>query len=333
MAEKIKVVQMGIGPIATKITPLLLERKQFALTGAIDIDPQKVGRDLGEVADLPQPLGIPIRSDTGEALRELHPDIVVLTSSSTVAAIQPQVLEIVGAGVNVVTTCEELSYPWLTRPDLAGKIDAAAKDKGVSVLATGVNPGFLMDFLPTTLTGICQQVNKIHVERIQNAQFRRIPFQKKIGAGLTPEQFEQAVAAKILRHVGLTESMHMIAHSMGWTLDKTEDIIKPVLAETQVKTPDLSIPPGHAVGVNQSGHGYRNGEEVITLIFRATIGEPEPRDRIVIDGTPPIDMTIKDGINGDIATCMITVNAIPRVVQAAPGLRTMVDIGTIAFLA
>jgi len=328
-----RVVQYGIGPIACKITRLLLDKKQFELVGAIDNDPDKVGRDLGEIAQLATPLNIAIRSDVPGVLADTRPDIVVLTTSSTVESIYPQIMGIIEAGVSVVTTCEELSYPWLTHPDLAAKMDEAAQAHDVAILATGVNPGFLMDFLPTTLTGICRTVNKVTVERFQDAQFRRIPFQKKIGAGLSVAAFEQAVANKTLRHVGLTESMHMIAHTLGWELDKTEDIIEPVIAEKQTDTADLSIQPGNALGVQQTGRGYADGEEVITLIFRATIGEPNPRDRIIIEGEPQIDTTIQHGINGDIATCMITINAIPAVLKARPGLRTMVDVGTISHLA
>ena len=333
MDEKVKIVQYGIGPIACKITPLLLEKELFEIVGAVDIDPQKVGRDLGDIAQLPEPLGVSIRSDVKNVLHATKADMVVLTSSSTIEKIYPQIMEIVNAGANVVTTCEELSFPWLTNPQRSKELDEAAKTNNVSILATGINPGFLMDFLPTTMTGICRTVHKITVERIQDAQYRRIPFQKKIGVGLTVAEFEQAVASKTLRHVGLTESMHMIAHTLGWKLDKTEDIIKPVIAKIRTDTADLSIAAGNALGVSQTGRGFMNGKEVISLIFRASIGEPQPHDRIIIDGTPKIDSTIQDGVNGDIATCMITINAIPAVLKAKPGLRTMVDIGTIAHIA
>jgi 4-hydroxy-tetrahydrodipicolinate reductase len=181
------------------------------------------------------------------------------------------------------------------------------------------------------MTGICRNVKKVTVKRIQNAQFRRIPFQKKIGAGLTVEQFNDKVKEGTLRHVGLTESIHMIGHKIGWKLDKTEDIINPVIATDKVTTADLTIEPGKVTGVNQIGRGYVKSKEVITLVFKATIGEPDPHDRIIIEGTPDIDMTIKDGINGDIATCAITTNAIPAVIKAPAGLRTMSNIETISY--
>jgi 4-hydroxy-tetrahydrodipicolinate reductase len=222
-------------------------------------------------------------------------------------------------------------YPWLTSPSLAKEIDVAAQEKGVSVLSTGVNPGFLMDFLPLVMTGVCRDVEKVTVERIQDAQFRRLPFQKKIGAGLTVQEFEERAKAGNLRHVGLTESMHLLASGLGWKLDRTEDIIEPVIASREVATANLTIEPDKALGVNQIGRGYIGDKELITLVFRATIGEPEPRDRVLIQGTPSIDMAIEQGVNGDTATCAIIVNAIPVVIQAPAGLRTMADISPISF--
>jgi 2,4-diaminopentanoate dehydrogenase len=194
-----------------------------------------------------------------------------------------------------------------------------------------VNPGFLMDFLPLVMTGVCRDVQKVTVERIQDAQYRRLPFQKKIGAGLTEREFEERVKAGNLRHVGLTESMHLLASGLGWKLDRTEDIIEPVIASQKVATANLTIEPNKALGVNQVGRGYIGDKELITLVFRATIGEPKPRDRVFIQGTPSIDMAIEEGVNGDTATCAIIVNAIPVVIQAPAGLRTMADINPISF--
>lgn len=328
--KKIKVIQYGLGPIGLLITKYLLERKIFKIVGAIDIDPQKVGNDLGLAAGLNKKLGVKISSDSDKVLKNSRADIVILTTTSSLKKIKPQILQIISHSKNVVSTCEELVYPWLTNPKIAKEIDLAAKRKKVSVLSTGINPGFLMDYLPIALTAVCKDVKKITVERIQNAKYRRIPFQKKIGAGLTIAQFNQKVKDGTLRHVGLTESVHLIASKLGWKLDKVQDIIGPVIAVKNISTGKLRIQKGNAVGVQQTGLGIKNGEEKIKLLFRATIGEKSTRDRIIVDGVPPIDMTIKKGVNGDVATCAITINAIPVVLKAAPGLRTMADIEPIS---
>ena len=329
MAEKIKVIQFGVGPIGLKTVQYLSDKTGFEIVGAIDADPSKIGADLGTLAGLHSPLGVAVSGNAAELLTKVDADVVVLTTTSSLERIQPQVLEIAASGKNVVSTCEELTYPWITHPEIAGEIDDAARGHKVSVLSTGVNPGFLMDFLPLIMTGVCRQVRRITVERIQDAQFRRLPFQRKIGAGLTLRQFQEQVDQGVLRHVGLVESMHLLASGLGWKLERTEDLLTPVIATYRVTTPELTIEPGRAVGVQQVGCGYLKGEEVITLVFRAVVGEPNPHDRIVIEGTPNIEVTIKDGINGDIATCAIVVNAIPAVMKAQPGLRTMVDVGLI----
>jgi len=331
MDNKIRVVQYGLGPIGNKITQYLLERDSVQIVGAIDSDPTKLNLDIGELAGSPAAYGVCVTDNPKKLLSKVDADIVVLTTTSSLEDIKSQIIEIVSFGVNIVSTCEELSHPWLTNPEIADEIDVAAKMSDVTVLATGINPGFLMDFLPLAMTGICRDVKKVTVERIQNAQFRRIPFQKKIGAGLTVEQFNDKVKEGTLRHVGLTESIHMIAHKIGWKLDKTEDIINPVIATDKVTTADLTIEHGKVTGVNQIGRGYVENKEVITLVFKATVGEPNPRDRIIIEGTPDIDMTIKDGINGDIATCAIIANAIPAVIKAPAGLKTMANIETISY--
>ncbi len=326
MDNKIKVIQYGFGPIGNKITQYLVERDIFQIVGAIDSDQLKLGLDIGKLAGLSAPLGVCITDNPKTLLNKAIADIVVLTTISSLENINPQIMEIVSCGINIISTCEELAYPWVTYPVIANEIDLAAKKKKVSVLATGINPGFLMDFLPLAMTGICNHVKKITVERTQNAQFKRMPFQNKIGAGLSVQQFHEKVKKETLRHVGLTESIHMIGHKLGWKLDNTEDIINPVIATDRTSTADITIEPDQVLGINQVGRGYVNGKEVITLVFKASIGESNPHDRIFIEGTPGVDMTIKDGINGDIATCAITVNAIPAVIKAPAGLRTMADI-------
>lgn len=326
---KLKVVQMGLGPIGNKVTQYLLERDSIEIVGAIDTDPGKAGQDIGILAGL-EPIGVKVTANLSQVLSNGKVDVVVLTTTSSLSKTYEQLITLIPYGVNVVSSCEELSYPWLTHPELAAQLDKLAKENNVAVLGTGVNPGFLMDFLPIAMTGICRSVRKVHVERTQDASFRRIPFQKKIGAGLTVDQFEQKVQEGTLRHVGLTESIHMIAARIGWKLDKTEDIITPILAEKPVTCESMSIEAGKVLGVQQIGRGFAGGAEVITLAFRAAIGEAGSRDRILVEGVPAIDTCIEGGVNGDVATCAILVNAVQAVAKARAGLRTMADIEPIS---
>ncbi len=329
--KEIRILQVGLGPLGIKTAQFIAQRKGLVTVAAVDKNPDIVGKDLGQFTGVSAFNGIKIFSDAAEAVRLSKPDVAVITTVSDMARITPQVMEIIELGLPIVSTCEELSFPWDESPELAAKVDEAAKVKGVAVLGTGVNPGYLMDSLPTFLTAVCQDVKTVNVNRYQNAQFRRIPFQKKIGAGLTLAEFDKKKADGSLRHVGLTESIQLIANRMGWKLDKTEDIISPVIAQNKVVTDAMTIPAGNATGVRQVGNGYVNGEVKIKLVFQATVGEPESYDEVVIDGTPNIHSKIAGGVNGDVATCAITLNAIPQVLRSTAGLKTMVDIAPVSF--
>jgi len=257
-------------------------------------------------------------------------DVAILATVSDLPRIGPQIISLVEAGLPVVSTCEELFYPWDSNKEWSETIDRAAKDRQVAVIGTGVNPGFLMDTLPATLSAVCNHVERIEVRRYQDAQFRRIPFQKKIGAGLSFEEFERRKNEGSLRHVGLSESMHFIASQLGWHLERTEDKIEPVIADRTIQTESLMILSGQVTGVRQTGKAWVNGEEKIRLIFQASVGEPDSYDEIEIFGTPHIRSRIMGGVNGDVATCSIILNACHSIMKAMPGLRTMADIPMIS---
>ena len=331
--DQIKVIQVGLGPLGQKIVQFINQRIGIKIIGAVDVAPDLTGIDMGLHCGIGE-RGILIHTSIAaclEALKEQRPDAVILTTVSSMAKIAPQIESIVAFGLPVVSTCEELLYPWNVSEGLAERIDQAAKAHQVAVLGTGVNPGFLMDSLPIFLTAVCQDVKKIAINRIQDAAARRIPFQKKIGAGLTLEQFEMKKAEGTLRHVGLTESIHLIAHAVGWTLTQTEDILTPIVARKEIITEAMRIPAGRATGVQQIGNGYVNDEKVVSLVFRASVGEPNPEDSIEIEGNPSIRSVIGEGVHGDTATCAITINAVNQIINARPGLRTMADIPLISF--
>ncbi len=326
----IDTVHIGIGPLGQMVARYALERGCFHIVGAVDPDPQKAGKDLGELCGI-EPLGVIVRSTLGDALAKRSADVALLTTVSSLIAIESQIAELAQAGLSIVSTCEELFYPWETNPEVAGRIDRVCLANSVACVGTGVNPGYLMDLLPTFLTGLCQDVRKVEVWRVQDASVRRVPFQQKIGAGLTLEEFEVKKAAGTLRHVGLVESADFIAHRLGWKLDRRVETLEPVIAENQIDGGYKPIAKGMARGVHQVGRGFVGDKEVITLNFTAAVGEPESYDQVHIDGEPPIQSRITGGVNGDIATCAIALNAVRSILQAAPGLKTMADIPPIAF--
>ncbi|OHD72132.1 MAG: hypothetical protein A2177_06205 [Spirochaetes bacterium RBG_13_68_11] len=326
-------VHLGLGPLGRKIVSYA-QARGMRYVAAVDPDPAKAGRDLGELCGI-EKLGVPVSRNLEEALgsRPLsRPAVAVVTTVSSLARIEPQLVAVARAGFHAVSTCEELVFPWKAQPQIAARIDRAFRDQGVACLGTGVNPGFLMDWLPVAITGVCQRVDRITVSRVQDASVRRVPFQQKIGAGLDLEAFKRKQAEGTLRHVGLRESIDLIATRLGLTLERITETLEPVIATGTVSSGYTPISAGMARGVQQVARGFRDGQEAITLFFRAVVGEPESYDKIEIAGEPPLDLRFEGGVDGDVATCALTLNAIRSVLACGPGLKTMCDVPTVSFL-
>jgi 4-hydroxy-tetrahydrodipicolinate reductase len=322
---RIRVLVVGLGPIGASVARQIVARKAFQLVGAVDVDPQKIGLDAGRVIGADQTLRVKVSGDIGRTIKAAKPDVAVLCTSSSLKLVIGQFEEVLRHRVPIVTTTEEAAYPSRSNRRLAARLDAAARKAKVAILGTGVNPGFTMDALPIALTAVCERVTSIEVLRVQDARVRRLPFQQKIGAGLTKEQFARRVQAGTVRHVGFTESIQMIADAMNWKLDRVTDDIEPKMADRDVASDLLSVSAGQVCGLIQRGTGYVKGEPMIRLRLEAYLGAPESYESVLIEGSPRIHSRIDGGVHGDIATASMTVNSIPAVIAAAPGFRTMRD--------
>jgi 2,4-diaminopentanoate dehydrogenase len=326
--RKLKVVSFGVGVIGSLTAKFILEEKRgvMDLVGAYDIDPKKVGKDLGDVIGLGTSTGVRVSNDLGRVLAK-DVDVAIHTTASYLKAAVPQVESVVAHGVDVVSSCEELSYPYIVDRKLATQLDLTAKKHGATVLGTGINPGFLMDALPIMLTAPCKSVKKITVTRRMDAATRRIPFQKKVGAGLTKDEFQKAIReGEISGHVGLAQSASMLADAIGWKLDGVEiGRVEPVVARSQVQG-YVKIPVGRVAGVKQSARGVVAGEPLIELNFMAYVGSEEEYDQVEIEGVPPVNCRISPCVHGDHGTVAMLVNMAPKVVSSPPGLRTMKDL-------
>lgn len=326
MKKKIRAVQIGCGPIGCSIASLALQRKNIMVLGVVDTDPKKISKDLGKVSNFNINTGLIVTDKLDSLLADTKPDIAFHSTGSSFEGVFSQIADIVSAGINVVSTCEELSYPYRSQPALAAKLDSLAKSHGVSVLSTGINPGFLMDTWPLVMTGVCQHIDSIKVVRIQDAANRRLPFQVKIGAGLTPDEFQERISIGTIRHVGLPESAAMIAAGLGLMIDKIEEQIEPVLAVHTVSSPFITVEPGIVVGVKQTLSAYQDKTCRINLEFQAYIGARDSYDSVSITGKPNLEVVIKGGVHGDTGTAAMAVNAAHRVVESPAGLLTMKDI-------
>ena len=321
----IRIVQVGCGPIGCRIARLAAGRADLQVVAGIDVDPALHGRDLGQAGG-GAPLGAPIVGSWDRLPDGAAPALAVHATGSSLPAVAPQLRSLLRAGVDVVSTCEELAFPAGANTAIAGELHGQAVSAGVTLLGTGINPGFVMDAWPLYMTAPCQEVRAIRATRVQDASGRRGPFQRKIGAGLDEAEFRRRAADGEIRHVGLTESAGMIAAGMGWNLDDFTETIEPIMAARAIDTGRVTVAAGRVAGVHQAGAGTAAGRRVITLEFRAAVGLGESWDAVSIDGVPPVEVRIGGGVHGDLGTAAIVVNAIRRVAAAAPGLVTMKDL-------
>ena len=242
-------------------------------------------------------------------------DCVVATTQSALPDCAPLFRDLLRRGQAIVSTCEELTWPWLRHAALSDELHALAVAHGGRLLGTGVNPGFLMDSFPLAVARVARRVDRVRVYRIQDATTRRLPFRQKIGAGLSDAAFGAKVADGSLRHVGLGESMYFMAHYLGLEIDQWQETLVPARG-----------PDGAITGVRQEAHGTRGGEVVIELVFQAAIGQADPHDRVVLEGDPTLDVKWRGGVHGDVATSAMVQNALHPLLAAPPGLHTMASI-------
>ena len=325
--SKIRVVQYGLGHIGQEVVHLLIKKPRFALVGVIDNDPLKAGRSVSELLGMPHAPKVRVSGDGPACLARVRPDAVIHTTGSSVKGTFSQLVDILESGAHCISSTEELLYPDLRNPALARKLDRLARQEQVALLGTGVNPGFAMDILPLCLTGICQSVSSIHVTRVLDASHRRLPLQRKIGAGLNAREFKNLVRAKKLGHVGLLESMMLLAEGLGWKLDRCAEKIEPKIAPRRLATSHLVISKGSVAGLRQVATGFRRGKPVLVLDLLMFVGAKASYDFIQIKGRPSLESKVIKGIHGDIATVAALVNAVPRVIESGKtGLISMLDL-------
>jgi 2,4-diaminopentanoate dehydrogenase len=313
----VRVAVIGLGAIGREVLKAVCGRPGLVVSGAAD--PAFAGRDAGEVAEVASgPLGVVVAATVAEAL--VGADVALVLTGSGVAEVLPIVEAAAAQGVDVISTCEDLAYADLSTADLARRIDVAARAAGISVLGTGVNPGFVMDRLPVTLAAACVRVDRVEVFRVVDAAKRRAPLRAKVGAGLTVEEFQSGVAAGRLGHRGLRESVALIGLGLGWVFDEIRSTIDPVVGER------AGVASGRVAGLHQVAVGARAGQTLVKLDLEMSVAAPDPHDRIMIDGDPRLDVLVRGGTQGDRGTVGAVLSAIPALIAAPPGLKTILDL-------
>ncbi len=329
MLTKYNVVQVGLGPMGRIVAELILKRENLSFRGVVDIDPKLQGLSLSKILNLEKDTNVIVESDLASILAKNEIDVVIIATSSSLEKVAPLIRQAVNSGSNVISICEELSYPFKKYPKLSDELDALAKSNNVTIVGTGINPGYLMDLLPIVITAPCQSVESIKITRMMNSAKRRVPFQKKIGTGLTPVEFRRKIDDKVITgHVGLIESIQMICDALGFEYDDlTEDPPEAVITETDITTSyGETVPKGYVCGLKSKARAKRDGKVIVLLDFQAYAGDQDEYDSVEIEGTPNIFQKIIGGVHGDLGTSAMAVNLIPIVKKANVGLLTMKDL-------
>ena len=326
MADTIKIAQFGLGPIGISTIKMLALKPWAKIVGGVDIDPDKVGRKISEICDIPELNGALVYETFEELWKHEQPDVVVHTAGSKAETTFNQVRPMCERGLTVVSSCEELLYPYLRAPESSREIDELCRQTGARLLGTGVNPGYVHDLLPICLTGVCLEAKGIYGERVVDASTRRKPLQKKIGSGMEPDRFRALWSENKIGHAGFQESVMLIAHALNWEMGPISEKCDPVIADHDIKSDFFEVPTGMTCGINQSVHAESGSGKVISLDLKMYLDAPDPHDTIRIDTEPPIRMLLEGGIAGDYATVAALINAIPRLQKAAPGLKLMTEL-------
>ncbi len=316
---------MGLGFIGQEVARAALRSEEVELVGAVDKSPKLAGKPLGQV------LGVPagkllVQPTLAKAVAGRRGLLLLHATGSKLDKVAGELFEAIELRLSVVSSCEELSFPWFRHPELADQLEAAAKKAGVSVLGTGVNPGFVLDRLVATVGQACGPVRRIHATRIVDARQRREALQRKVGAGLSEAEFFDMVEAEQLGHVGLPESAALCALGVGLDCDDFEEEIAPVIAEEDITGGAFPVKKGQVAGIHQSVSGLADGQERVRLELTIAVGAEPPGDRIEIDADPKLVVRVEGGVAGDQATANVMVNAAPRVQAAEPGLLTVLEL-------
>jgi len=325
MKNKLKVAQFGLGPIGVECLKAVSSLSWARIVGAVDNDPNKIGKPLSELGQKGafRTLGV---TASIEGLRE-QPDLVFHTAASRFKIAYEQLLPLVRRGICVVSSCEELVFPSLREPRLAGNLNRICRKSGARIVGTGVNPGFVMDLLPLCLSGVSQEVRSIRVGRVVNASTRREPLQRKIGSGMQPKAFTRLLRTGQAGHAGLRESAALLAYSLTGTTGRIRETGEAVIAWHDIQTRYLRVRAGETCGLHQTAEVKIGRKLQVILDLKMYLDAEDPHDVIEVGGNPPICLLIKGGVAGDQATVAALINTAPRLLKAAPGLKLITELG------
>lgn len=329
--DKVRVAVWGLGAMGSGMVRLLLEKAGVEIVGAVARRAEKHGVDLGVAIRAGRRLGVRVWGDAPEMLARTRPDVVLHATTSFAEEAFTELAAVVRCGANVITIAEEMAYPWVTRGERAQEMDSLARRYGVTVLGTGINPGFVLDSLVLMLTGVCARVDSIRGVRINDLSPYGPTVMRTQGVGRALAEFERGLRdGEIVGHIGFRQSMGMIAAALGWRLDEVREVREPIIARSRRVGAHVVVEPGMVAGCRHMAYGLRDGRCVIALEHPQQV-RPEAEgietgDYITIEGEPPVNLAIRPELPGGIGTVALAVNMVPAVLEANPGLKTMLDL-------
>ncbi|MFI5398038.1 MAG: 2,4-diaminopentanoate dehydrogenase [Candidatus Binatia bacterium] len=331
MRDLIRVLVLGTGQMGCGIARLVLEKQGLELVGAYGRRRQRAGIDLGRAIGLGREIGVPISTDLEAVIAQARPHVAIQATCSRLTDAVAEISTLVRNGVHVISIAEEMAYPAAKSPALAAELHQLAVEHGVVVVGTGINPGFVLDLLVITLTGVCSDIQSITARRVNDLSPYGPSVLASQGVGLTPEAFRTGLEnGTVVGHFGFPESIHMVADALGWDIERIEESRESIVSKVRRETPFVTVEPGNVAGCMHTAVAYRAGKPVITLIHPQQI-HPHLEgvatgDSIEIDGTPHVRLAGSPEIPGGLGTVALAVNLIPRVFNAVPGLHSMADL-------
>ncbi|MDR3673645.1 MAG: 2,4-diaminopentanoate dehydrogenase [Holophaga sp.] len=331
---KVKVAIWGFGAMGSGMAEVLLRKQGVDIVGVCDVHPDRMGRSIYELLGVPRGgrEDVIVQGDITQVIRRGSADVVLLATDSYTRKAFDKIKLIVELGINVLTTAEEMAYPKAKEPELAAELDRLAKANGVSILGTGINPGLIMDLLVILMTGACTDVETIKAERVNSLSPFGPAVMEEQGVGLSPEVFrKQSASGHLAGHVGFNESVNMICDAIGWKLDApVAQSMEPIISKVPRRTKYVDVKPGHVAGCTMKGIGTVGGRRAVEMVHPQQV-EPqlegtETGDYVVIKGVPNVNLANKPEVPGGIGTIAMCINMIPQVINARPGLHTMIDL-------
>lgn len=328
--REIKIILWGFGAIGKSMAENIMTKEGLRIVAVLDKDKKLLHKDIGYILNKSASYGITVRRDFKNVIKNTDADIVLLAVDSYIDKVTEYIQLMAENKKNCITLTEEMIYPYSTNYSICRSLNKLAKENNVTILGTGINPGFVLDSMIVFMSSVCSNISRINASRINDLSPFGLTVLKEQGVGLSPESFEKGIKNEtIVGHIGFKQSIEFISKAIGLDIDDIVEFREPIITNTFRETKFINIKPGMVAGCLHSAYGLKNGKAVIVLEHPQQICPEsetiETGDYIHIEGNPNIHLDISPELPGGIGSAAIAVNLIPQVIASEAGLKTMLD--------